>query len=144
MATIKRKTQNKTIRKKSLKQTGGKKCGKTLRKKMIGGSDGGGSGSGRRGSGKRNRDDGRKQKTMRGGFPRPRRMPKSFSPGGIPATAAAQQAPVKIQEPVKIQAPQPQPKVSQVSQINAKAAVAQAIGRRGQPKRGPSGAYRRS
>jgi hypothetical protein len=36
MATIKRKTQYKTIRKKSLKQTGGK-GGKTLRKKMIGG-----------------------------------------------------------------------------------------------------------
>jgi multidrug resistance efflux pump len=51
--------------------------------------------------------------------------------------------PVKVaqQAPVKIQAPQPQP---QVSKVAAKAAVEQVIRRKGQPKRGASGAYRSS
>lgn len=120
MATIKRKTQNKTIRKKSLKQTGGK-GGKTLRKKMIGGTDG-------------------------GGIPRPKRMPKGFGPGGEPprwrAAAAAQQVPVKAaqQVPVKNQAPQQAP----VSQVSASAAVKQVIMRKGQPRIGASGRYRSS
>ena len=80
--------------------------------------------------------------------------PGSHPPGPLPRTLVqpivyAQKIrmesvePVKAaqQAPVKIQAPQPQP---QVSKVAAKAAVEQVIRRKGQPKRGASGAYRSS
>ncbi len=81
--------------------------------------------------------------------------PGSHPPGPLPRTLVQPTVveekklimesvePVKVaqQAPVKIQAPQPQP---QVSKVAAKAAVEQVIRRKGQPKRGASGAYRSS